>query len=157
VRETHLKSLLDRYKFDSAKEAGMVCAELLDERLPLLPQELTVTAVPTSPAHVRVRGFDHMATVASRFADKRGLRYRKVLKRSTNETQHFKARGERLTQAAAGLEVIANPPDSILLIDDIYTTGATLRACTRKLQEAGVQEIFVAIIARQTLDVGDDL
>ena len=156
-RETHLKALLDWYKFNSAKEASKACAELLDMRLPLLPGNVVAVPVPTSPAHRRARGFDHSSLLASRLAKKRKLLFRQVLERRSNDTQHFKARSERLKMSPSELEVIAAVPPRILLIDDIYTTGATLRACIKKLQSAGAEQIYVAIIARQTLDDSSDL
>lgn len=157
VREGVLKRLLDRYKFDSAREAGQICAGLLDERLPVLPPVLTVVPVPTAPAHRRVRGFDHTLHIAKAFAGRRSLACRQSLRRYSSDTQHFKGRSERIKQAEHGLEAVGVVPSDILLIDDIYTTGATLRACVRLLRAAGAKRIFVAIIARQTLDGTSDL
>lgn len=157
TREGYLKALLDHYKFNSAKEAGVACAELLNTRLPLIPQEVVVVPVPTSPAHMRVRGFDHTALITSRFARSRHLTSQRVLVRRSNDTQHFKSRSERLKVTADHLEVVGVTPRSVLLVDDIYTTGATLRACIRKLKDAGVRQVYVAIIARQTLDEMSDL
>jgi len=37
---------------------------------------------------------------------------------------------------------------SILLVDDVYTTGATLRECTRTLKRAGTKEVNVLVLAR---------
>lgn len=157
VREGVLKRLLDRYKFDSAIEAGRICAELLDAQLPVLPTNVVVVPVPTVPSHRRVRGFDHTLTIAMAFAVRRGLGCRQPLRRYNGGTQHFKGRAERLRQAGHGLEVVGRVPADILLVDDIYTTGATLQACVRKLRAAGAERIFVAIIARQTLDEISDL
>lgn len=152
VRESALKALLDQYKFNSARDAGTICVELLDITLPVLPTDLTIVPVPTVPSHVRVRGFDHTALIAKRLARRRNLPYARLLSRSSGDTQHFKTRAERLRTAADSLSVKSSPPSSVLLLDDIYTTGATLQACVQKLHKAGATDIYVAIIARQTLD-----
>ncbi len=158
VREGALKQLLDRYKFDSAKEAGRVCADLLDQRLPILAPDTVIVPAPTSPVHRRARGFDHTLYIAKRLAMQRSLACRPLLNRYGSDTQHFKTRAERLEQADRDLGLAsATMPPSILLIDDIYTTGATMRASVRKLREAGAKKIFIAIIARQTLDEMSDL
>ena len=157
AREASLKYLLDRYKFDSAKEAGRKCVELLQQRLPLLPEDLVIVPVPTSPTHRRLRGFDHTLYLARILAAQRKLAWSQLLIRRDNETQHFKNRVERLKHPTKSLEVRGRVPQSVLLVDDIYTTGATLGACVQKMREAGVKRIFVAIIARQTLDEMSDL
>lgn len=157
TRQSELKALIDGYKFASARRAGVVCAELLLEQLPLITDETVVVAVPTSPAHVRARGFDHTARIARNVAKARQMRYASPLERVDNETQHFKTRAERLKLTIDSLRVRAEVPPSILLIDDIYTTGATLTACARLLRENGAKQLFVGVVARQVLDEGNDL
>ena len=152
TRSDSLKRLLDRYKFESAREAGTVAASLLDARLPLLDKGIIVTAVPTAGSNRRSRGFDHTAQIARRVARLRDMTYKPTLRRRDNTTQHFQKRADRLKLSADSFEVTGNLPDKILLIDDIYTTGATVRACADALKSAGAKEVYVAIIARQTLD-----
>lgn len=157
TRTGALKALLDRYKFDSAKEAGRIAAELLKARLPPLPGDTVVVPVPTAPAHRRSRGFDHTLDIAKGVSRRRRLPFRSVLARHNSEMQHFKSRADRLNLAGNGLEVRGGVPERILLIDDIYTTGATMSACVKKLRGAGAKHIYVAVIARQTLDATSDL
>lgn len=152
AREHALKELLNRYKFDAAIEAATICTQLLDTSLPLLPIDTVVVSVPTASARRRVRGFDHIAVIAKRLAHMRSLRYADVLERTGSQTQHFKSRAERLKTAGASLEVRRTVPEVILLVDDIYTTGATVQACVKLLKQNGAKKVFVAIIARQTLD-----
>ena len=152
ARSDSLKTLLDRYKFVSARAAGGVATTLLDARLPILPDDIVITTVPTAATNQRSRGFDHTAHIARKLARSRGLTYLSTLRRLDNTTQHFRARAERLKLSADSFEIIGKPPLKLLLIDDIYTTGATVRACVGALKSAGVSEVYVAIIARQTLD-----
>jgi ComF family protein len=43
---------------------------------------------------------------------------------------------------------------SILLVDDVMTTGTTVNECARVLLRAGAKEVFVATVARATKEVG---
>lgn len=157
VRDTQLKALLDRYKFDGVRQAARAAAELFDARLPILPSSYAVVPVPTSPRHQRIRGFDHMAMIGTRLARMRSVPFSGVLTTARSDTQHFKNRQQRQKSAAQGLGIHGPVPQNVLLIDDIYTTGSTLRACADLLRRHGALNISVAIIARQTLDVNDDL
>lgn len=55
---------------------------------------------------------------------------------------------ERANNIKQALEVKMLPAEwkTVLLIDDIYTTGATVQACTEALQEAGVEQVYVGVI-----------
>ncbi len=46
---------------------------------------------------------------------------------------------------------------SILLVDDVMTTGTTVNECSRVLLRAGAKEVFVATVARATKEVGSGL
>jgi ComF family protein len=150
-RRDSLKRLIDHYKFDGASAHRNGLVELLDAALPLLPADITVTAIPTASPHVRVRGYDHMAKLAKGFARQRQLHYQPLLMRKTAATQHFmKSRQERLTAAkkAFGVKPVTMPR-KVLLLDDIVTTGATLEAAAELLKKAGVSELYLGVVARQ--------
>lgn len=147
-----LKRVLNNYKFESQREAAVALAELLDATLPALPDDIVVTWVPTTTAHIRERGFDHAALLAARFARLRRLRAAPLLTRHHSVSQHELGRSAREKAARQAFGLKRNLPQSpILLIDDILTTGATLRACIDLLRESD-RDIYVAVVGRQPVE-----
>lgn len=147
-----IKQALNDYKFESMREGSWELARLLDTTLPRLPESIVITWVPTAAAHRRQRGFDHAALLAKRFARLRGLRAIPLLTRKHSLSQHELSRTARLKAAKEAFMVSDGTlPDSVLIIDDILTTGATLEACAKLLKAAGACEVYVAVVARQPL------
>jgi ComF family protein len=153
-RQGGLQRLIGGFKFQNMKASGRSLAELLDERLPLLPAGTVVVPIPTAPAHVRERGYDHMFLVARYFALLRRLPLSQVVGRSNMATQHHSNRRTRLTQAQSAFRVVGeiSAGASYLLLDDVVTTGSTIAEASRVLKEAGANTIWVGAIARQPLD-----
>ena len=113
-----------------------------------------VVPVPTAPTNIRKRGYDHMLLVARQFARRRGLRVERPLVRQANVTQHYaRSAAERRKQAQQFFRargVRADVP--YLILDDIFTTGSTIKAAAQMLRAAGARDIRVGIIARQGND-----
>jgi predicted amidophosphoribosyltransferase len=55
-------------------------------------------------------------------------------------------------ESVAGVFAVTRPRliqgHSILLVDDVFTTGATVSACASQLKEAGARDVFVLTVAR---------
>jgi ComF family protein len=153
-RQGGLQRLIGSFKFQNMKAGAQSLAELLDERLPSLPTDTVVIPIPTSPAHVRERGYDHMFLVARNFALQRGLSLSRVVSRSNMATQHHSNRQERIVQAQSAFRIVGlvSTTAPYLLLDDVVTTGATIAGASRVLREAGASTIWVGAIARQPLD-----
>ena len=153
-RADALEWLIDAYKFENARTAYRPLGDLLNARLPDLSPGVIVVPVPTIAAHIRQRGYDHVLLVARRVAALRGLRVAPLLTRRTNTKQRDASRAERERQAREAFNVrgVIDPHATYLVIDDVATTGATLRAAARELRQAGAQHVWVAAIARQPLD-----
>lgn len=147
-----LQRLINDYKFESRREAATYLAQLLDATLPSLPNDTIVTWVPTAHPHIRARGFDHAALLARRFAKLRRLQAQPLLTRRHSRSQHELSRAEREKAAKQAFSISRKDTiDSpVLLIDDVLTTGATLRTCTGLLGGSGA-EVYVAVVGRQLL------
>lgn len=149
-----LKALINGLKFHNGKAAALVLAELLDERLPLLPEGTLLVPVPTVRSHIRQRGYDHIDLIARHLARLRGLRIEYALVRQGNDTQHRLRRVER--QRAAQQAFVLRPETLpatplIVLLDDIITTGSTIEQASQSLAPLAVP-ILAATLAYQPLD-----
>ncbi len=153
-RHLALERLIDLYKFSYAKQASQPLADLLHETLPELPQDTVIIPVPTTRAHIRQRGYDHIELIARRFSKARHLTYIPCLTRATSTQQKQANIHERTTQAkqAFTCQISLDPETPYLLIDDVMTTGSTLLYAAKKLRQSGAKNISIATISRQVLD-----
>lgn len=105
-----------------------------------------VTWAPTGAARRHRRGFDQAEVVARRVAAQLGLPCRRMLVREHGGPQTGKTRHHRLL----GPIFRAHPASDgqrVLLIDDIVTTGATLRSAAHALRSAGAVAVTQAAVA----------
>jgi len=109
-----------------------------------------VAFVPAAPGALLRRGFDHGALLAAAFAAAAGVPAIDVLEARPRRDQRGLTREARRENARASLRplVLASAPPRVLLLDDVFTTGATLDAATPALLEAGASEVRVVAIAR---------
>jgi len=150
-RKGVLQRLIGLYKFERAKAAHNVLGDLLLDILPELPSDTIIVPIPTTPSRIRERGYDHMLLIAKYIAKKRGLKCEQIIQRKTNTKQRNTSATIRTKQAKQAFKVNSVIDSSIpyLIIDDVMTTGATVRYASKALRDAGAKHVWVAIIARQ--------
>lgn len=154
ARTGTLKTLINRYKFEHTKAAVYPLAELFDEMLPILPSTIELVPIPTVRSHIRERGYDHVDLLVRQLSIVRELPVARVLRRRSNKTQHIVGKRERESQAEGAFVVRPGfllKGKTLLLVDDIVTTGATLQAAALVLRNAGAT-VWVATLAYQPLD-----
>ena len=142
-----------------ARPLGALLAQTV-HNMPDLPRELTVVAVPLHPFKERQRGFNQTVLLAEetmhvlRNMDRqrnfhvalRALGRHRMTENQSGLTPHQRRRNLRGAFFVAQPEKIRGR--AILLLDDIYTSGATARECTRTLLAGGAAEVYVATLAR---------
>jgi len=108
-----------------------------------------IVPVPTAPARSLIRGFDPAREIASALADRSGAPLRAgCLRRAGGGRQVGRRRAERLGRPPR-IEALGPAPRSVLLVDDVLTTGATIAACARALRAAGAVRVVAVTFARR--------
>lgn len=151
--------LIKLYKFGQQRTAAESLTSLMVETLlafndvpALMNLDYLVVSVPTATTRIRQRGFDHSAHLARNVAHKLDCGYMNALTRLGQSRQVGAERSVRLNQPADNYLVrypnlVAGK--NILLIDDVVTTGATLRAVTKVLRAAGAARVDALVIAKR--------
>lgn len=106
-----------------------------------------VTWAPTSALRRRSRGFDQAELVARHVARQLGLPCRRLLERSSGGTAQT---GRNRVQRLNGPEFVARPDldgRRVLVVDDVVTTGATMRAAAATLRHAGARDVAMYAVA----------
>jgi ComF family protein len=164
VYEDHLRELVHLLKYEGMRSLAEPLGGLLAEAVLQLGDEiggeLMVVAVPLFPGNERQRGYNQSVLLADaaigplrRLRPEWRLRARHTVLRRVKATKSqftLSARGRRrnLVGAFAVPDAAAVMGREILVIDDIYTTGATARACASVLRRAGARKVWVATLAR---------
>ncbi len=111
-----------------------------------------IVPVPIHTKRHRKRGYNQSLCFASGLSDILSLPILKdlLIKKKYTESQTFKSREERRAATIHSIQI--SGPDriigkTVLLVDDVITTGATLEACAHILIQSGCHSIFISAIA----------
>jgi ComF family protein len=159
-----LRELIHLFKHNGIRPAGALLARLLDQAASQLQLsgELVLIPVPLWSGKRQARGFNQAEAIARAFLrlkpsssiqlDTSSLVRTRETASQTGLTR--KQRRENVRGAFAVTKGEKVRGRSILLVDDVMTTGTTVNECARVLLRAGAKEVFVATVARATKEVG---
>jgi competence protein ComFC len=141
---------LHQYKFESRKGLAHFFAQniqlVLNERFAGIP----VVPVPVTPAKRRKRGWGHIECITNILERRYKIPVLYLLqKKNTREQKEldFRSRNENLEGKILFNNNIGSTPKQIVLLDDVFTTGATANECARILISSKIEDIFVLTLA----------
>jgi predicted amidophosphoribosyltransferase len=144
------RHLLAAWKEHALRRAATLAADLVVERVDR-PAVDVVTSVPPDPARLLRRGHHPAERLARELARRWELPEARLLLRvggHVSQRQTGLARAERLVNARGAFVAGAASPRRVLLVDDVYTTGATVSAAASALRKAGAAQVDVITFAR---------
>jgi ComF family protein len=121
--------------------------------LNFLYQEDTVIAfVPAYKLRVNIKGFNQSEVIARDLGEKTGKEVVDLLeKQKKNVSQTNLNREERKENVKGVFKVKdgVDTPSRVVLVDDVWTSGATMRECCRVLKKGGVKEVWGFTLAKK--------
>jgi predicted amidophosphoribosyltransferase len=144
-----VRDLMLGFKYRNHRAVAPLFAEVLLARLRAIPdigRIDVVTWVPTTRERRIARGHDQAETLARIVGRTLGVPVRKLLERETVGHQTGHSREQRLVGVALRARTMS-VSSTVLVIDDVVTTGATMRMAKRALHLAGASRVICAAVA----------
>jgi ComF family protein len=152
-----LQHLIHHLKYNEMTAIGVELGKYVGESLPMFLGEVSITgvvAVPLHPLKEKERGYNQSELICNGIREKTGL---KLLPHLLKRTRHTRTQTklnahERKENVAEAFQVDSRfaslvRGSTLLIVDDIITTGATIDECARVLREYDAEKIFAASIA----------
>ncbi len=138
------RSLATYFAFKLAPLIQSVCADTGTN-----PCEVAIVPVPPRPEKLRSGKCDLVAALATALGVWGYQSVHVLARRSNSVQQKTLARNDRFKNASQAyyLASVGAVPKRVILLDDVVTTGATLRACAEILKQAGAEVVAAAVIA----------
>lgn len=142
--------LLRTYKSARRRTLAPFWAGLMKRHLDVRWPGWTVVPVPPRPEKLKRREWDQVEALAQ-CLEKGGVKVKRLLVRGESGQQKLLDRASRKLNATRAYSLdpahSGTVPERIVLIDDVYTTGATIDACSGVLFNAGAAKVEALVLA----------
>ena len=150
------RKLVTTYKDRKEIRLAGVLAELIAAYINpswITPGQTALVVIPARKQAIRERGFDHMQQIGEHLAQFTGLPLLDALAPQERTDQRGLSAAHRQKNMRNSFILKPQPastalPATIILVDDVLTTGATLTAAATVLKEAGARQVFALTLGR---------
>ena len=153
TKKGKVQKLLHALKYKGQSEVGVVMGFMFGQEMlenGILPDADLIISVPLHKKRLKSRGYNQSDKLAEGFSKATNIPWSgKALQRTKyTQTQTGKTRNERWENVRGVFTVNEDVRDkSIIIMDDVLTTGATLEACIEILKDAGCERFYIVTIA----------
>ena len=146
--------LLKQFKYRQAFEIGDVWKKIITAQAVSIAMysDFTLLPVPLHPRRERERGFNQaevLARIVSELPGRTGPIAGNLRRLRHTPRQAELPRAERLKNLTGAFAWQGMPvPAQVLLVDDVYTTGATMNECAKILKQVGAKVVFGLVLAK---------
>jgi ComF family protein len=142
------RALVSAWKERGLHPGGALAAGLVAEVVPR-PVADVITYIPPDGDRSLRRGYHPAAELARELAARWGLDCERLLDRTrAGRRQTGLSVAERRRNVSGAFGVVTTPARTVVLVDDVYTTGATVAAAASALRAAGARHVQVVTFAR---------
>lgn len=160
-QDSRVRAIVHALKFDHTQSIGDIIAPLINDLIKDIEardlihkqKPLTIIPVPRMQVHVKKRGFDAVSYISKALYAQDTTKYEihdNIVIRTNTKAQVGLGRQERLTNMKDAFKILNThkiQDRRICIIDDVTTTGSTLRELRNNLLQAGTREVFAVTIA----------
>lgn len=155
VYEGNLKKLLHLFKYHNARYLKHPFALLMLDSVPedILYSITAIVPVASNKDRIKTYGYNQALILANEFSRVTGKKVLSVLRKHPSKTNmHMLNKAER-RKNIKGLYYVEGSlkGETVLLLDDICTTGETLRSCAHLLKKAGAEKVYAITVARDDI------
>ena len=151
----HLRRAISLMKYDQQPEIGKLLGKLLasawlESQIMKPPHKLTIVPIPLHDQRLKERGFNQAQVIAKGFCQMTGHHLNsQVLVRMRNTKAMFELNSEeRVANLQNAFELGRQLPKyPVLLLDDIYTTGTTIKESIKVLKQNQVKVFGTVVVA----------
>ena len=148
VYDERARRLISAWKERGRRDLAGPLAAIVEELI-ARPGADVVTYVPGDRERGRERGHVPAARLARALGERWSLPTEGLLTRTrASVRQAALPRAERRANVRGAFAVARDVPRRVVLVDDVYTTGATVSACSGVLRRAGARRVEVVCLAR---------